>query len=535
MTASEELLQVEADSFEAWRNAARRLLACGAAPATIQWIDRRSQAGKLQRTLSFTDQNVSDSSVAANGQVGHEKQSRAGQGSVLPSSPVHRVPQAFLDLAKSVAQHRSTERWSLLYRMLWRITGGERHLLEIASDSDVYRARQMEKAIRRDAHKMKAFVRFRKTGNGDSERFVAWHQPDHYVVPIVAPFFARRFDVMKWAILTPDESVWWDGEQLEFGPGCSRAVAGNRSGVSESAGADSPLPSDDEMEALWKTYYASIFNPARVKLKAMRAEMPKKHWKTMPETELIEGLIRQAPRRVDEMVEKSSQQLGAESFIPSGLSATDSVCSLQTLKRAAEGCRGCDLYQNANHIVFGEGQAKASLMLIGEQPGDSEDVAGRPFIGPAGQLLDEVLLEVGIDREQLYITNAVKHFKWKASGKRRLHVKPSSREISACRPWLVREVELVKPKMVVCLGATAASVVLGPSFRITKQRGEVIKTDFARWTMATYHPSALLRVPDADSRLTMRRLFTDDLRAAADYLKILSSTTSTIQQSKASE
>lgn len=498
MTASEDLLQVDADGFESWRTAARGLLAVGAAPETVQWIDRRSQAGRQQSTFDF----ALDRS---------ERSPANGAKQLVNASPttLHRVPKAFLDLAKTVAQHRSPERWSLLYRMLWRLTGGERHLLEIASDGDVYRARQMEKAIHRDAHKMKAFVRFRKTGSGDAERFVAWHRPDHYVVPITAPFFARRFDVMRWAILTPDESVWWDGEKLEFGPGCAREAAGN------AAASGDGLPDDDEIESLWKTYYASIFNPARVKLKAMRAEMPKKHWATMPETELIEGLVRQAPRRVDEMVEKNSQQIGAEPFVPSG------KCSLETLRSAVAECQGCDLYRDANHVVFGEGASQAKLMLVGEQPGDSEDVAGKPFVGPAGQLLDEVLAEVGLDRNELYITNAVKHFKWKPSGKRRLHVKPSSREISACRPWLSKEVEAVKPAMIVCLGATAASVILGPSFRITKQRGEVVKTDFARWTMATYHPSALLRMPDAESRATMRNLFTKDLRAAAEYLETL--------------
>lgn len=492
MTASEELLQVEVDGFENWRTAARRLLISGASPETIQWIDRRSSQGRQQRTLDYS------------------AGMRPGAAADAPndgaqSAELFRVPKAFLELAKTVAQHRSPRRWELLYRMLWRITGGERHLLEIASDGDVHQAIQMEKAIRRDAHKMKAFVRFRKVGAGEGERYVAWHRPDHYVVPITADFFARRFDVMRWAILTPDESVFWDGSRLDFGPGCPR-----------SASIKQDAPSDDEMEELWKTYYASIFNPARIKLNAMRAEMPKKHWATMPETELIEGLVRQAPKRVDEMVEKHSQQMGAEPFIPEGKH------SLELLGHAAEVCRGCDLYREATQVVFGRGGADSRLMLVGEQPGDSEDVAGEPFVGPAGQLLDEVLEEVGLRRDELYVTNAVKHFKWKPSGKRRLHVKPSSREISACRPWLVHEIAVVKPAMIVCLGATAASIILGPSFRITKQRGEVVKTEFANWTMATYHPSALLRVPTAEGRAKMRALFAQDLASASEYLRNLS-------------
>ena len=495
MTASEELLQVEVDSYESWRLAARGLLASGAAPATIHWIDRRSQRGSQQQTLSFSNVVVATQNQRP--------------------ELAFKVPRAFLDLSQTVAQHRSPRRWELLYRMLWRITGGERQLLEIASDVDVYQARQMEKAISRDAHKMKAFLRFRKIGAGEGERYVAWHRPDHYVVPLTAGFFARRFDVMRWAILTPDESVFWNGSELEFAPGCPRGSVRSGLKLKNDQSSNDP-PNDDEMEDLWKTYYASIFNPARIKLDAMRAEMPKKHWATMPETELIAGLVRQAPQRVDEMIKKSSQQLGAEAFLPSA------GCSLETLNTAAAECRGCDLYQAASHVVFGRGPAEAQLMLVGEQPGDLEDLEGEPFVGPSGQLLEEVLEEVGLRRADLYITNAVKHFKWKPSGKRRLHVKPASREISACRPWLVREIETVKPAMIVCLGATAAGVILGPSFRVTKQRGEVVKTEFASRAMATYHPSALLRVPDPVSRATMRSLFAEDLAVAAEYLRNLS-------------
>jgi DNA polymerase len=486
MSASEDLLRVEVDSFDRWRSSARRLLICGASPETVMWVDRRGGGRDQQSLLEPVGRTLDQIADDA-----------ADKGSDQSAAGVHRVPQSFLDCARMVAHHRSAECWGLLYRMLWRITGGQRHLMEIASDRDVHRARAMQKAVSRDAHKMKAFVRFRKTVQGDGERYVAWHRPDHYVVPVTADFFARRFDVMRWAILTPDQSVFWDGDRLEYGPGCPRSAA----------------PTDDEMESLWKTYYSSIFNPARVKLRAMRAEMPKKHWATMPETALIDSLVRQSPKRVDEMVEKNDQTQGAEVYLPADCK------SLSALGDAAAGCRGCDLHREATQTVFGRGPRQASLMLIGEQPGDQEDLAGEPFVGPAGQLLDDVMDQVGLRRDQLYVTNAVKHFKWKPAGKRRLHVKPSSREISACRPWLLAEIEAVRPLMIVCLGATAASVILGPAFRITKQRGVVMKTDFARWTMATYHPSAVLRVPDETSRETMRRLLTEDLTAAADYLR----------------
>ena len=211
------------------------------------------------------------------------------------------------------------------------------------------------------------------------------------------------------------------------------------------------------------------------------------------------------------MVSNTSRETGAEEYLPQRR-------TLPELEAAADGCRGCALYEDATQAVFGAGPADAKLMLIGEIPGDEEDRLGAPFVGPAGKLLDEVLEEVGLNRRAAYVTNAVKHFKWKAAGKRRLHAKPTSREIRACRPWLEAELEIVAPQMIVCLGATAASVLLGSHFRITKQRGEVHETEFAEWTIATYHPSALLRVPDRHKREQMRQWFTADLRAAAEHL-----------------
>ncbi|MEM0927266.1 MAG: UdgX family uracil-DNA binding protein, partial [Planctomycetota bacterium] len=300
-------------------------------------------------------------------------------------------------------------------------------------------------------------------------------------------FFARRFDCMRWTIMTPEESASWDGQQLDFGPGMPRSAA----------------PSGDELESLWKSYYANIFNPARIKMKAMQAEMPKKHWPTMPETELIDKLLREAPRRVDKMIAQTDAMVTAKAFIPK----TD---SLDELREASLACQGCELCHPATQTVFGIGPRDASLMLIGEQPGDQEDEVGMPFVGPAGQLLNEVLAEVGIHREDIYVTNAVKHFKFSRNGKRRLHKKPSSREVAACRHWLDAEIELVRPRQIVCLGATAAGVIFGPNFQLTRRRGIVEKTDAADWTMATYHPSALLRARENAS--AMRVALVDDFK-----------------------
>lgn len=192
--------------------------------------------------------------------------------------------------------------------------------------------------------------------------------------------------------------------------------------------------------------------------------------------------------------------------------------SLAALREAAEGCVGCELFKRATHVVFGEGPADAPLMLVGEQPGDQEDRSGRPFVGPAGALLERTLERVGIDRPSVYVTNAVKHFKWEARGKRRLHVKPSAGEVQACRGWLMAEVDAIRPAMIVCLGATAAQAFLGRGFSVTRSRGEVYQAPWARWWMATYHPSALLRMPDEASRAAATAAFEADLRIAAEAL-----------------
>jgi uracil-DNA glycosylase len=193
--------------------------------------------------------------------------------------------------------------------------------------------------------------------------------------------------------------------------------------------------------------------------------------------------------------------------------------TLASLRRAAGGCQGCDLYCHATQTVFGEGRAGAKLLLVGEQPGDQEDLEGRPFVGPAGRLLDQALQAAGIEREEVYVTNAVKHFKWTARGKRRLHAKPNSRELAACRPWLMAELEAVHPQGLICLGATAAQSLLGRTFRITKQRGQILESPLASWILATYHPSAVLRAPDEQRRHQMRDELIDDLRTAEERMR----------------
>ena len=192
--------------------------------------------------------------------------------------------------------------------------------------------------------------------------------------------------------------------------------------------------------------------------------------------------------------------------------------TLSAFRNAAANCKACDLWERGTQTVFGEGARRAEVVFVGEQPGNEEDLTGKPFVGPAGRLLDDALAEAGIDRAQTYVTNVVKHFKWEPRGKRRIHKKPNAREITACRPWLEAEIALVKPKVIVCLGATAAQALLGPKFRVSKQRGEFIESTLASYIVATVHPSSILRAPDDETRRIEKRLFIDDLKQIARVL-----------------
>jgi DNA polymerase len=203
-----------------------------------------------------------------------------------------------------------------------------------------------------------------------------------------------------------------------------------------------------------------------------------------------------------------AQKTSAEPFLPLRI-------NMKSLREAVQHCKGCDLYKNATQAVFGEGPTHAEIMLLGEVPGDEEDKQGHPFVGPAGRLLDDALEDVGLSHDDVFITNAVKHFRWEPRGKRRLHKKPSWRQIEACKPWLHAEILVVDPEVIVCLGATAAQSMLGRDFRITKERGKFFKSKEAPWIMATYHPSAVLRAPEKADRDRMRREFVSDLRRAA--------------------
>ena len=461
------------DDFDGWRDAARSLALAGVSAAEVGW-----QVGETPADL-FADEALLDQ----------------------PAAAVFSVPRPFVELARSAICHRDAERFSLLYTLLLRLRTQSK-ALEDTADPLVRRLEAMAKEVRRDMHKMRAFVRFREVGTGEAARFVAWFEPDNHIVRINAGFFVRRFASMRWSILTPELSIHWDGESLTESPGATRADA----------------PDGDPIEETWKTYYASIFNPARVKVKAMTKEMPKKYWKNMPETALVGELIAGAQARETQMVERSQAKMiaeagraaaeGAERRLEPGGNA---LAAWEALLADARGCTRCHLYQVGTQTVFGEGPIDAPLMFVGEQPGDQEDLAGRPFVGPAGQLFNQALGDAGIDRTRTYVTNAVKHFKFEQRGKRRIHSKPNGPEIDACRWWIDQERVLIRPPITVALGVTAGQSLFGKTITISRMRGTAHRLADGGECWVTVHPSFLLRVPD--SREAEYARFVEDLIA----------------------
>ncbi len=459
-------------NFDAWRSLAREAMAEGWLPEQIDFQDA-TQPAPMSLELDGLD--------APRGQ--------------LVERPF--VPKSFLDTSTLAAVHRDGDRWNLLYRLLSRLQGN-RDLMRVEIDDDVAHLKQMEQQVRRDLHKMHAFVRFRKVEEPAEdgtvrEHFIAWYRPDHRIVPLAAPFFAERFAVMRWTILTPDESVSWnpDTKSLSFGAGVGKEAA----------------PQEDELENLWRAYYGSIFNPARLNPEAMRNEMPVRYWQHLPEVALLPTLMQQAESRVANMVTRQSKQPTAAPFVPNDH-------TLPVLRAAMPGCEGCDLYKHATQVVPGVGDIHAPLMLVGEQPGDQEDLQGAPFVGPAGRVLRKAMEELGVADENIFMTNAVKHFKFVQRGKLRLHQNPRTGELNACRPWLAAEIDAVKPKVVLCLGASAAKSLLGGTFALMKERGVIKSTTYAERVLATIHPSAVLRARDEQSREALYTFMKDDLALA---------------------
>ncbi|HYG12968.1 MAG TPA: TIGR03915 family putative DNA repair protein, partial [Methylophilaceae bacterium] len=342
--------------FEGWRDAARALLAQNIPPEDVEW-----RVGKSSGSLFDTSEFVP---TATQGQQ-------------------FSVPRDFIALCKMAILHSDTSRFALLYRLLWRLKQ-EPKLLQVSFDPDVAKAQAMVKAVQRDLHKMKAFVRFREiTMEGGESQFVAWFEPSHHIVKASTPFFTGRFTNMRWSILTPDICMHWDGETLSYSPGASKAEA----------------PAEDAGEDLWRSYYRSIFNPARLKVSAMQAQMPKKYWGNLPEADLIADLVANADKHKEAMIaaqptepqRKIVKYVAEKEETMPPRDAQDAATALRDLNAEMLATVEFPLAAFATQAVFGAGPAPAKIMLLGEQPGDQEDLAGQAFVGPAGRMLDQAL------------------------------------------------------------------------------------------------------------------------------------------------
>lgn len=462
---------------DAWRDAARGFLTTSIPPEHVTWGDSTTQAGLFQ-----------DPAPA-------------------PLPGTINVPRSFVSMANTVVWHSDPARFARLYALLWRLRDTP-HLMTDRGDAEMSKLRGMEKNVRRCQHKMKAFVRFREIGHSSDLRrsFAAWFEPTHHTIEPTAQFFVRRFADMDWRILTPDVSVFFEDGVLRFEQ-------------------DQPRPDlpEDASEALWVTYFRNIFNPARLKVRAMQSEMPKKYWKNMPEAAAIPDLIANAPARAREMA------LAAPTLPPVRASAAQAqqaaltsawVGPVHALPKAIGACTRCPLHCAATQAVLGEGPNDARLMIVGEQPGDQEDLQGRPFVGPAGQLFDQIADKVGLDRRKAYVTNAVKHFKFSPRGRRRIHQRPNRNEVEQCKWWLNAELEHVKPDLVLAMGSTAALALTGVSEGIMKRRGQIERGVKGHRVLVTLHPSHLLRLDDPVKPAQAVKAFQSDLELARKLVNI---------------
>jgi probable DNA metabolism protein len=460
--------------FDGWRKAARALALNEIKPSDVTWTVRGNAP-------QWPEPPAAD---------------QAQQGNFQGS---FSVSAKFVELAQSAILHGDRLRFAVLYRLVWRLRS-HHDLLNAATDPDVAQAIAMAKAVHRDQHKMQALVRFREIGREQNSHYLAWFEPEHHIVEATAPFFASRFADMPWSILTPDVCAHWDGHAVSITSGIAKAE----------------LPTEDRLEEVWRRTHAGIFNPA---LKIKQTESPKEYWRNLPEASIIKQLIADTECWIGAGIADAGTDPRQQPEPSMKRKSTASTENIETLREQAASCRACPLWKDATQTVFGEGPQDARVMLVGEQPGDKEDLAGLPFVGPAGQMLDRALQEAGIDRGKVYVTNAVKHFKFVPRGKIRLHQKPNTPEIKACRPWYERELNTIKPDLVVAMGATSAQCLFGKITPINKNRGRLIDLADGIKALVTVHPSYLLRLPDEDAKVREYQRFVDDLRIAADLLK----------------
>jgi uracil-DNA glycosylase len=501
-----------------FRRAARDLVASNISPDRVSW---HSSGAPIEDLFADSVGSVPKAQGCAN-------------------SPVINVPAEFLTLCQTVILHSNLNRFGLMYRLLWRLQK-EAALRYDSLDGDWIQAKHLAQAVRRDMHKMKAFVRFRAVEDDAFKNdakigalHIAWFEPEHHIVEATAPFFVRRFTQMRWVIMTPACSVEW---RPSLGSGSGSGSGSGIGSLHTGPGAQkSDAPPADAGEALWLTYYQHIFNPARLKLKMMQKEMPKRYWKNLPEAQFISELKAASAQRSLSMIDQAPttprRRIPPSEGTAAALRKQSAGDVLQTLEKIARGehplnlaalnkavqaCRACPIGEQATQAVCGEGPPSARVMIVGEQPGDQEDLRGRPLVGPSGHLFDRALIDLKWRRKDLFITNAVKHFKYEIRGKRRMHKTASQQEAAACLHWLESEIELVKPELAIALGATAAMALLGRKVAIMSARGKCFTRPDGLRVLVTLHPAALLRMP-IELQAAAYVEWTNDLTLASHFV-----------------
>ncbi|AOB32718.1 DNA polymerase [Bordetella sp. H567] len=481
------------NGYAGWREQALRALARGWPPDALTWVEHlpTPDGGTAQMALDYSA-SAGDAAGPSDAAPASEAPCTAYTGAPEPDAPSAstgqaetpvRISPALAGLLQDAARYRSPRRWAFLYRVLWRWRQGDRAVAS-AADEDGRHLHAMAKSVRRAHHDMIAYVRFHKRDRPGIPEYLAWYEPDHDVLAAAAEHFARRMGRSSWLIGTPHGAALWDGSTLRL------------SGAPADAAAIRASAANDQAEPLWLAYYRNVFNPARLNEAALHRQMPVRFWKGLPEGPLIPGMIAQArngARRV--------AQAGTVGAMSGKAVAVDAQRAqpLRAAPSSLDECRRCELWRQATQAVPGEGPAAARIMLVGEQPGDHEDLAGRAFVGPAGQVLNDALHRAGVPRGDVFLTNAVKHFKWFPRGKRRMHKTPAQREVDACAHWLDQELARVRPAVIITLGATALGAVLRHKASLRDYLDAPVRHGDA-WLVATWHPSYALRVDDASAR-----------------------------------
>lgn len=455
-------------SFAGWRQEARRLLKAGVEPHRVSWHEDDGTTPLFDELAQLPDTSSTSNAL--------------------------RIPRELPELLESASRYRANDRWALLYRVLWRVAQGDRAAM-LAGDPDGSTLQQWIKSVRRETHHMHAFLRFRqRPAEAGPPTYVAWHEPTHDILEVAAEHFAERLGRDTWLIATPEAAALWDGAQLRFLRPCPEELTE----LARSAA--------DPGAEMWLTYYQSTFNPARLNRDVLESSMPVRFWKHLPEGPLIPQMMSEARAGQQRVAQAACVgERGGKAV----LIASDKAQPKRAPSTSLGECRDCDIWRSATCAVAGEGPHKAPIMLLGEQPGDQEDLTGRPFVGPAGQVLDKALEQAALNREAVYLTNAVKHFKWVPRGGpdsrsvTRKHATPKPGEIEACHRWLDTELKQVSPQVVVALGRTALASLLQTfdpqRLRLTDFAGEPFEHQ-GRWIVVAPHPAAVLRAGEGGAQ-----------------------------------